>query len=189
MRGRLIPILALLGAAFAAEAQVPPAATPAMPPIAHAQDPGKIFDGITIDELEGIVKAAGYTYKRMSGNYGDYLEVETADGSKYEASLNDCPDTGEQRCWSLTLLSYSFNETPRVTLKGVNEWNNNAWGVRGMLYKDGTSGVGMNLGLNGGVTADWVAKRFGNFDYWLSAFGDFVAGTTPTPAPSPTPTP
>ena len=122
-------------------------------------------------------------------NYGYYRRPNEQVFEAPVTSVRAVSGAGEQRCWSLTLLSYSFNETPRVTLKGVNEWNNNAWGVRGMLYKDGTSGVGMNLGLNGGVTADWVAKRFGNFDYWLSAFGDFVAGTTPTPAPSPTPTP
>lgn len=186
MRRSAVLTLALIGTTTAF-AQTPPQSEPAAPSAAHEFDGTRTMDGITIDELESIVKAGGYTYKRLSGSYGDYLEVQSADGYKYEASLNDCPESGERRCWSLTLLSYSFNETPRVTLKGVNEWNGNAWGVRGMLYKDGTSGVAMNLGVNGGVTEAWIAKRFGNFDYWLTAFGDFVAGNTPAAAPTPTP--
>lgn len=185
---RPILILAFVAAAGAAHAQTTPAIplpeTNEAPPPADAT---KVLNGVTFAEVEAIVKAAGYEYQSLTASYGPYLEVKSKDGYKFEVSLADCPESGEVRCDSINMLSYAFNETPKVTLKGVNDWNNKAWGVRGMLYKDGTSGVSMNLGVNGGVTAAWITNRLGNFGYWLTSFGDFVAGTTAPAAPTATP--
>ena len=185
---RSILIMALIAASAAAQAQTTPAIP--LPETNEGPKPAdntKVMDGVTLAEVEAIVKAAGYEYQSLSGSYGPYLELKSKDGYKYEVSLADCPESGEARCGSLNMLSYAFNETPKVTLKGVNDWNNKAWGVRGMLYKDGTSGVSMNVGVNGGVTAAWILNRLGNFDYWLTSFGDFVAGTTPVATPTATP--
>jgi hypothetical protein len=156
-----------------------------------------LFNGITMDELEAVVKASNHTYKRLNDKY-EYLEVKSPDDYTYEINLGDCPENGEKRCTSINFYSYNFNEKPNVTLKGINNWNADAWGVKGVLHKDGTSAVSMNLGADGGVTADWIAARMGNFDYWLTSYGNFVSGNTPAPAseptpgitqPSPTPTP
>lgn len=170
-----------------ATAQEPPAGEPVTVPSGEPSipltvdppkefDKTKVIDGITLAEAEAIAVKAGYGATKMSGSY-DYLEVMTASGYRFEISLADCPESGEMRCASLNLRSYAFNENPRVTLKGVNEWNTSAWGVRGMLYKDGTSGVTMNLGVNGGVTEAWIAARISNYDYWLTEFGKFVNGS------------
>ena len=183
MRG-LILTLAFVAATAVAHAQTPTIPLPESNEPPPPADSTKVMNGVTIAEVEAIVKAAGYEYQSLTGSYGPYLEVKSKDGYKYEVSLADCPETGEARCGSVNMLSYAFNETPKVTLKGVNDWNNKAWGVRGMLYKDGTSGVSMNVGVNGGVTAAWLVNRLGNFDYWLTSFGDFVAGAMP-PAPAP----
>ena len=187
MRNAVLALSVAFVAAAPALAQQPPAGEPVTVPSTEPSiplnvdppkefDKTKLFDGMTLAEAQAIAEKAGYAATKMTGTY-DYLEVMTSSGYRFEISLADCPESGEMRCSSLNLRSYAFNENPRVTLKGVNEWNTGAWGVRGMLFKDGTSGVTMNLGVNGGVTEAWVAARIGNYDYWLTEFGKFVNGT------------
>lgn len=183
---RPVAILLSIALAAAAAAQTPPAGDPAAPPeepiIPLNIDPKVTYDstkamnGLTLAEVEAVAARAGYKPAKITGSY-EYLELTTSTGYRFEASLADCPESGEQRCASLNLRSYSFNETSKVTLKGVNEWNTNAWGVRGMLFKDGTSGVSMNVGVDGGVTEAWIAARIANYDYWLNNYGQFVNGT------------
>jgi hypothetical protein len=154
-----------------------PGPTPGTPPAERQFESAKLLDGLTMAELKNLLERAGYAPVVIAGNAGDYYEVVTQDGYKFEVSMGDCSEGAEPRCISLNLRSYAFLETPKVTLKGINAWNLNAWGARGMLFKDGTSGMAMNIGLDGGVTESWVVKRFGNFEYWHTAYRQFVEGT------------
>lgn len=143
---------------------------------------GDTIGGLTMDELEATVKESGLTYARLKEANGESIDVTSPDGYKFNIILVNCPELGEQRCESMNFMSYNFNETPNVTLKKINDWNReSAWNVRGSLHSDGTSGVVMNLPLDGGVTRAWVIARIQNYSYYIKAFADFVAGTTPAP--------
>lgn len=179
-------ILILSGAAAAQPAPEPAAPEPAAPEPA-APAPGvqpdnlRLYDGLTMDELEAIMKEAGIEYTRVPDAGGEAINAKSADALNYSYFLVDCPAEGEKRCASLNLVSYYFLETPKVTLKGLNAWNRDTWGARGVLYKDGTSAVVGNYALNGGVTARWVVNRIGNFTVELKRFSDFVGGAAPPP--------
>lgn len=141
-----------------------------------ASDSSKVFDGLTIDELEEVVKEAGYTYDRVSTDGKENIDASTKDGLKFSFFLVDCPAGEKPKCASLNLSSFLFLESVNVTLRGVNEWNRTSWGVRGVLYTDGTSGMIMNLGLDGGVSRLWLKNRFVNFDYYLTSYSNFTQG-------------
>ncbi len=143
-----------------------------------------VHDGLTVDEFATIVTSSGLEHVRRDRDEGVAFEITTADGYRYEAAIAECEGEAEKRCISLNLWSFNFNESPTVTLKGVNKFNNESWGVRAMLFADGQSGLNMSIGLNGGVTDAWVKNRFANFGYWLKVYGDFHAGRAPAPAPT-----
>ena len=143
-------------------------------------DASKLFTSMTIDDVEAVVKEAGLKYERQTGGNGESIDAESPDGLKYSISLVNCPESGERRCESLNLISYTFNETANMTLKRVNEWNRDqAWGVRGMLFSDGTSGMTMNIAVDGGVTAGWLKARLDNYSYYIKSFSDLIQGVTP----------
>ena len=135
------------------------------------------------------MKAAGYTYKRMSGNYGDYLEVETADGYKYEASAQRLSRIRRAALLVADAAQLLVQRNAARDAEGRQQVEQQRWGVRGMLYKDGTSGVGMNLGLNGGVTGTGSpsGSAISTIGCRRSAISsrrhDADSGAVPTPTP------
>lgn len=131
------------------------------------------YDGITFSELEAFVKADGYGFERHEGSAGPYLQTGTANGVAYEIWLSECNQDPEPRCIGLTAQTFYFKESPKVTLKAINDWNANAWGVRAMLFADGQSAMALNIGVNGGVTGNWVIRRLRNFNYWAEAYSAF----------------
>jgi hypothetical protein len=138
-----------------------------------------MFDGISHDELESLVKEAGYTYTRTGSGENESIDAITKDGLKFSFFLVDCPQGDNPKCASLNLNSFLFNENVNVTLRGVNEWNRSTWGVRAMLYSNGTSGMTMNLGIDGGVSKKWLLNRFSNFDFFIKSYSDFTQGIKP----------
>lgn len=154
-----------------------------------AQDPAvlemlaQVYDGLTFDELEAFIKAEGYIYKRLEGSNGPYIQTATANGVSYEVWLAECNQDATPRCISLTAQTFYFKESPKVTLKALNDWNANTWGMRAMLFSDGQSGMIMNLGLNGGITGNWMIKRLRNFNYWSEAYNAFWETGDPKAVP------
>jgi Putative bacterial sensory transduction regulator len=142
-----------------------------------------LLDGLTIDELEVVVKEAGYAYSRVTSDGKESIDAATKDGLKFSFFLVDCPTGDKPRCASLNLSSFLFLENVNVTLRGVNEWNRSAWGVRGVLYTDGTSGMIMNLAVDGGVSKKWLLNRFTNFDFYIKSYSDFTQGIKPAQSP------
>ena len=169
--------------AFAGNAQAQPAPSLEVPSgTGQKMAPvPEVLDGITIDELETIVKDAGYTYSRVTADGKENIDATTKDGLKFSFFLVDCPAGDKPRCASLNLSSFLFLESVNVTLRGVNEWNRSAWGVRGVLYTDGTSGMVMNLAVDGGVSRKWLVNRFTNFDFYIKSYSDFTQGIKPAP--------
>lgn len=141
------------------------------------------YDGLTFDELEVIVKADGYGYTIHQGTSGPYLQTGTVNGVSYEIWLSECNQDPKPRCIGFTAQTFYFKESPKVTLKAINDWNANAWGVRAMLYSDGQSAVAMNIGMNGGVTGNWLIRRLRNFNYWAEAYSAFRNTGDPKAAP------
>ncbi len=145
---------------------------------------GKSYNGLTFDELEAIIKADGYGYERFDGTNGPYIQTGTANGVSYEVWLSECSQDPVPRCVGLTAQTFYFKESPKVTLKALNDWNANSWGVRAMLFGDGQSAMVMNVGVNGGVTGDWVVKRLRNFNYWAEAYSAFWGSGDPKATPA-----
>lgn len=190
--------LLLAGTAFAQEPTPQPAPRPdpdtaigsdqpAPPP---PPDPAvlamlaKSYDGLTFDELEAFIKADGYGYERLQGENGPYIQTGTANGVSYEIWLSECNEDPVPRCIGLTAQTFYFRESPKVTLKALNDWNANTWGMRAMLFPDGQSAMAMNVGLNGGVTGNWVIKRMRNFNYWAEAYSAFWDSGNPKAVPA-----
>lgn len=144
---------------------------------------GKSYDGLTLDEVEAFIKADGYGYERIQGQNGPYLQTATANGVSYEIWLSDCNTDATPRCAGLTAQTFFFKESPKVTLKALNDWNMNTWGMRAMIYSDGQSAVAMNVGVSGGVTGTWVQKRMRNFNYWAEAYSAFWETGNPKAEP------
>lgn len=159
------------------------------PAEAAASDPAviemlaKTYDGLTIDELEAIIKADGYGYERLQSDGGPYIRTGTASGVSYEVWLSEYNQDPVPRCIGLTAQTLYFKESPKVTLKALNDWNANTWGMRAMLYADGQSAMAMNVGVNGGVTGNWVIKRLRNFNYWADAYSAFWTSGNPKAVP------
>ncbi|MFT3809346.1 MAG: YbjN domain-containing protein [Micropepsaceae bacterium] len=140
------------------------------------------YEGLTIDELEAMLKADNYGVERFEGTNGPYLQTATANGVSYEVWLSEC-DQATRRCIGLTAQTFYFRESPKVTLKALNDWNQNTWAMRAVLFSDGQSAVIMNVGVNGGVTGNWVIKRFRNFNYWAEAYNAFWETGNPRAEP------
>lgn len=173
-----IPVAAQDPTPEAAPRTEPPSTIGAEPVTAPSADPAALAllatsnDGLTFDQFEGILKAAGTVYQRMEGDNGPYVQAATSAGVNYEMWLFDC-DATTAVCRGLTLHTFYFRETPKITLKALNDWNLNAVGIRAFLYSDGQSAMVMNVGVDGGVTGNWVANRVRDFDYWASAYNIF----------------
>lgn len=187
---RLLIVLALSGSAIAQEAAPTPEPAPRTEPdTAVGGDAGTAaaplpdaatlallrnnYDGLTLEELEAILKADGYAYERFEGTSGPYLQTSTVNGVRYETWLSECNEEPVPRCAGLTAQTFYFKESPKVTLKALNDWNANSWGVRAMLFSDGQSAMTLNIGVNGGVTGSWVVNRYRNFNYWAEAYSAF----------------
>jgi len=138
-----------------------------------------MYDGLTFDELVAIMKADGYGIQIQQGNTGPYIQTGTVNGVSYEVWLTECSKDAVPRCIGLTAQTFYFKESPKVTLKALNDWNANTWGMRAMMFPDGQSAMTMNLGLNGGITGNWVIKRFRNFNYWAEAYNVFWTSGDP----------
>ena len=185
---RLIAALLLTGVAYAQQdgtrigVETPPAPTPDP---AAAEALAKTYDGMTIDDLEAIIKADGYGYERhpAEGDNAPYISTGTANGVTYDVWLTECDKSPVPRCVGLTAQTYYFKESPKVTLKALNEWNVNAWSVRGVIYGDGQSSVVMNVGLNGGVNGAWLVARLRNFNFWAEAYRAFWNSGDPKAVP------
>jgi hypothetical protein len=132
-----------------------------------------VHDGLTIDELAAIMNTDGYGVTVKQGEGNPYLSAGTVNGVSYDVWLTECDQAAPARCIGLTAQTYSFNESPKVTLKALNDWNANTWGMRAMMFADGQSAIAMNIGLNGGITGNWVLKRLRNFNYWAEAYNAF----------------
>ncbi len=143
----------------------------------------RTHDGLTVDELEAFIKADGYAYERLDGNSGPYIQTRTVNGVTYEVWLSECNTDAVPRCIGLNAQTFYFKESPKVTLKALNDWNANTWGMRAMLFPDGQSAMTMNIGVNGGVTGNWVIKRLRNFNYWAEAYNAFWETGNPKAAP------
>lgn len=150
-------------------------------------DSAKLYDGITADEMEAVLKGGGLTYERKKNEYGEWFNLANSAGYNFQIFLYDCSEETAPRCITLNLDSFNFLTSPKVTLKGLNDFNTNNWGVKALLYKSGESQVMLQIGLNGGVTGPWILGRIANFDYALSNYSDFQAGRTPPPAQDPPP--
>lgn len=158
-----------------------PAAPPAVDP-AVQEMLAKTYEGLTLDEVDLMLKADNYGTQRFEGTNGPYLQTSTANGISYEIWLSEC-DAATGRCVGLTAQTFYFRESPKVTLKALNDWNLNTWGMRAVLFSDGQSAVIMNVGVNGGVTGNWVQKRFRNFNYWAEAYNAFWETGNPKAEP------
>jgi len=160
----------------------PPGSDPAgelAAPAEPAFEAGYTFNGITLEELKKVMDSAGYAATIDANASAPSADSQTPGGYRFSAFLGDCPETGEKRCQSLNFWSYGFNESSNVTLKSLNEWNINAWAARGVLFKDGTSGVRMNVSLTGGVNEIWLKQQVLNYDYWTTQFANYVGGVKP----------
>lgn len=186
---RLIAVLLLVGAAHAQQdgTRIGVEPTPEPTPDPAAQEAfAKAYDGMTIDELAVILKADGYgvDLHPAEGDSAAYISTGTANGVNYDVWLTECDKSAVPRCIGLTAQTYYFKESPKVTLKALNEWNVNAWSVRAVIYADGQSSVIMNVGLNGGVNGSWVAARMRNFNFWAEAYRAFWNSGDPKAVPS-----
>lgn len=143
----------------------------------------EVYDGLTIDELAAIMNTDGYGVTVQQGNDGPYISAGTVNGVSYDVWLTECDKSPVPRCIGLTAQTYAFLESPKVTLKALNDWNANTWGMRATLFADGQSAVIMNVGLNGGIAGAWVVKRLRNFNYWSEAYNAFWKSGDPKALP------
>ena len=140
--------------------------------VAQGQTPvqaPKVVTSLTLEEMEAILKEAGYRYERVKKDAELFFLLRLG-GLKAGLFLMDCK---EGRCGSLQLYA-GFNMEKPPTLEWINAWNREKRFSRAYLDKDGYPVLESELDLEGGVTQRAIISFLETFEISLSRFATWI---------------
>ena len=140
--------------------------------VAQGQTPvqaPKVVTSLTLEEMEAILKEAGYRYERVKKDAEVFFVLRMRD-LKAALFLMDCK---EGRCGSLQLYA-GFNMEKPPTLERINAWNREKRFSRAYLDKDGDPVLESELDLEGGVTRQAIISFLETFETSLSRFATWI---------------
>jgi hypothetical protein len=122
-------------------------ATPAM---------AKVYKGITVGEMEQMMKTLGFQYEIKTDSAGDpMLAFKQA---QLRVGLYFYHKVGGQ--YTAIQLSTGFSMSNGPSLEKINEWNRTKRYARAYLDKEGDPRVEVDLDLEGGVTEGAIKELF-----------------------------
>ena len=126
-----------------------------------------VYSSISVNQMEGILKAAGYTYARKKyDNGGQYFQITIGKFDKvfldfYHCQDGYCTDVG---------ISAGFTMKNPPTIDVVNKYNYDYRFSKGYLDDVGAAWVDMDLDLQGGVTQAAIRAWLARFEAALKDF-------------------
>jgi hypothetical protein len=132
----------------------------------------QVVTSLTAEEMEAILRAAGYRYERLQQGQQGQVVVFALRMGNFLAFLGlvDCKGG---RCESLQILT-PFPTRNRPTLERINAWNREKRFSRAYLDQDGNPVLEWDLGLGEGVTLETVVSFLRIFEANLSQFATWI---------------
>ena len=125
----------------------------------------KVYRGLPTKELENTLKELKISFKKAPGNKeGTYFYDFEHD--KFKIRLTNYGND----LWIDAVF-------PKVSLKEINRWNQDAKFSRAVLFKDGdneSTSLENQLDCRGGVTLGMVRQFIRRFDNEIQAFAKFI---------------
>jgi hypothetical protein len=143
------------------------------PTVAQGQTPvqvPQVVTSLTPEEMEAILRAAGYRYERLQGT-GKLVAFSLSMGNFLAALVLD--DCRGGRCESL-YLAVPFGMRNPPSLERINAWNREKRFSRAYLMDDGDPVLESNLSLTGGVTRETIVSFLKTFEVSLSEFATWI---------------
>jgi hypothetical protein len=129
-----------------------------------------LLDGVTVDEMEGIMSKAGYQAKVGVDSENKPIIDSKASGLNFWVYFYNC-EGDQQRCRRVQF------ETSLKTDKGMQdkalEWNNKKVAGRATNSKDNTY-FDYLIDCGGGVSADNLSQNLERFDTLMSEFTTYI---------------
>lgn len=122
-------------------------ATPAM---------AKVYNAITVAEMETIVKELGFKYEVKTDSQGDPMFSFQQSGLRCGLYFYNKKEAG----YTAIQISTGFSLKTPPTLEKLNEWNRGKRYARAYLDRQGDPRVEVDLDLEGGVTDGAIKELF-----------------------------
>ncbi len=135
-----------------------------------AQSTGRMYVGISGDEMEAILKSLNYVYTRSTDRAGDPVFRIAVDRYRVTMLFDNC--TGS-KC-SIVQLYAGFDLPGSFDLRRINEWNRTKRFSRAYTDEEGDPILESEIALDGGMSAKSIENFIRLYDASVVRFTTFI---------------
>ncbi len=135
-----------------------------------AQSTGRMYVGISGDEMEAILKSLNYVYTRSTNRSGDPVFRIAVDRYRVTMLFDKC--TGS-RCGIVQLYA-GFDLSGNFDLRRINEWNRTKRFSRAYTDEEGDPILESEIAVDGGMSAKSIENFIRLYDASVVRFTSFI---------------